>query len=356
MTYNSLEVSDETLAAMIHEDLKKFAEEWQKDETIGRREPIDAFCDVLLRGGKRLRGILAMRSYYAHGGEDEEVALGAARIFEIIQTSLLIVDDIADRSQLRRGGLSAHMLLASHAKETQLKGNPLRYGEVQAMNIAYAGPPKAITELLNLSVDADIVRRACRHFNRNVVVTINGQIDDVFNEATRQPVSEEAIESVLRRKTAQYTFLSPLELGAQLAGKHGLSKNLETYSIHAGGAYQIADDNISTFGHENETGKGNNDDIREGKQTLLVYYAQEHASREQKELLGRVLGNEHADVGECDEVRRIFELTGARLYAQKRLRIHEKAALDALASDTETDAAFLDYLKRIADYLVNRQA
>jgi len=348
--------TDSELAVAISTDLQKFAERWKQNKTIGNRAPIDAYCDVLLRGGKRLRGVLAMRSYYAHGGKDDVVALGAARVFEIIQTSLLIVDDIADRSRLRRGGPSAHILLETYAKEHNLKGNALRYGEVQAMNVAYSGPPQAIIELLSLPVDATIARRAGEQFNENVLVTINGQLDDVFNEVTRSELSEEAIESVLHRKTAHYTFLSPIELGAQLAGAIGVTQNLYDYAIHAGCAYQIADDIIGSFGMTGETGKGNNDDIREGKITLLAYYALHHGNGTQKTALESVLGNENATIEDCDDVRRIFEVTGALDYAKERQIVHEKAALAVLDGDKKTDPAFVQYLAQLADYLVNRKS
>jgi geranylgeranyl diphosphate synthase type I len=348
--------TDSELAVAINADLQEFAKRWKQNKTIGNRAPIDAYCDVLLRGGKRLRGVLAMRSYYAHGGKNDAVALGAARVFEIIQTSLLIVDDIADRSRLRRGGPSAHVLLETYAKEHNLKGNALRYGEVQAMNIAYSGPPQAIIELLALPVDAEVARRAGEQFNENVLVTINGQLDDVFNEVTRSELSEEAIESVLHRKTARYTFLSPIELGAQLAGAPGVTPNLYDYAIHAGCAYQIADDIISTFGITGETGKGNNDDIREGKITLLAYYALHHGSEAQKIVVTSILGNEDSTAEDCDRVRHIFEKTGALQYARDRQLVHEKAALAALEGDSQTDPEFIGYLAQLADYLVNRKS
>lgn len=329
---------------------------WQRDSTIGSPEPVRAFCSVMLRGGKRLRGMLVMQSYFAHGGADEAVALGAARVFEIIQTSLLIVDDIADRSRLRRGGLSAHVQLEEYARKDNLKGSARHYGEVQTMNIAYAGLHKATTELLALPVSSDIARHACARFHENILVTINGQIDDIHNEATRELVTEADIESVMERKTAYYSFLSPIELGAQLAGAAGLSPGLREYSIHAGSAFQIADDIIGTFGKEDETGKGTNDDIIEGKLTLLVHFAKAHGSDEQNKKLLRILGNEDATPEECDEVRVIFKETGALDHAKEQLGVHEQRALQALKSDASINLQFTEYLGRLGAYLLSRKA
>lgn len=356
MTTRSFDFPDKKLPILIQQDLERFAKQWKSEESIGAPEPIDAFCDVMLRGGKRLRGMLAMQSYYAHGGTGDAVALGAARVFEIIQTSLLLVDDIADRSPLRRGGLSAHVRITEYARQYKLKGSARHFGEVQTMNVAYAGLHQATIELLNLPVDAEIARRACRQFHKNILITVNGQVDDIFNEATVELASEASIESVLIRKSAYYTILSPIELGASLAGSTYLPKSLQNFSIHIGCAFQIADDIISTFGHENETGKGTNDDIREGKLTLLSRHALARSNTTQKEALQTHFGKINATNDECDVIRDIFIATGALTHAKTRMHFHEREALKALDDDSTTTPEFLTYLAKLANYVVNRGA
>ena len=351
---HSYQVPDRALSDRIQEDLERFAKQWRQEETIGSPEPIDAFCDVLLRGGKRLRGTLAAQSYWAHGGRNETVAIGAARVFELIQTSLLVVDDIADRSALRRGGPSAHTRIEAYAKNTHLKGSAYHYGQVQAMNVAYAGIHQATIELLNLPVDGEVARRACRRFHENICTTINGQIDDIYNEATPAPVSEADIESVMRRKTAYYTILSPIELGASLAGATELSRSLREYAVHTGCAFQVTDDIISTFGAEDETGKGNNDDIREGKLTLLVYHALLKSDATQQKLLWSILGKSTASDKECDRVREIMKRTGALDYAKERSARHEAEAVQALSGVTTLTPDFKAYLGTLTKYVVNR--
>jgi geranylgeranyl diphosphate synthase type I len=191
--------------------------------------------------------------------------------------------------------------------------------------------------------------------HENILTTINGQIDDIFNEATSGEVSEAMIMRVMERKTPQYTILGPLELGAQLAGKD-LSQPLRNYSLSAGVAYQIADDIISTFGRENETGKAANDDIKEGKLTLLAYFAQQKATPEQRKTLSQALGNSVATNEQCDVVRTIFIQTGALGYAKEKGVLYEKKALAALDADTATDQGFIMYLRNFTDYIVNRRA
>ncbi len=347
-------VRDDELIESIERDLQQFVSGWKQQESIGSPEPIDAFCDVLLRGGKRLRGMLAAQSYYAHGGKNKEVALGAARIFEIIQTSLLVVDDIADRSLLRRGGPSAHVRIMGFADQHNLRGDAQHYGIAQAMNVAYAGLHKATTELLSLAVNDETARRACLRFHENILTTINGQIDDLYNEMTREPISEQTIESVIKRKTAYYTIFSPLELGASLAGKNQLSPALGEYAVHTGSAFQITDDIISTFGKEDETGKGSNDDIREGKLTLLTHFALQNSDSDSSKQLRHILGTADASDELCDEARSIIQASGAVEHAKERSRQHEHEARAALKNDTDADPNFTPYLLELLDFIVTR--
>lgn len=349
-------VSDTARLGAINADLAACVLKWQAEFEGGGREPIAAFCDVLLRGGKRIRGMLAQQSYYAHGGRDENVALTAARVFEFIQAYLLILDDIADRSDMRRGGLSAHKLLEKHASEEAMKGDNAHYGTTQAMNAAVAGMHKATTELLDLDIDPAIIRRAIHSLHDNLAVTIDGQMNDIFNEVSRDIPSEDAIEHVLTRKSAYYTILSPLELGACLAGIDGLSQSLRDYSIHTGCAFQITDDTIGTFGDKDKTGKGTNDDIHEGKMTLLVQYALTHADLSQKTVLETTLGDIYATDEACDAVRQVLVATGAKEYANSRSLWHEQQAFAALDGESIVEPAFNTFLRELTEYVTKRQS
>jgi geranylgeranyl diphosphate synthase type I len=60
------------------------------------------FWELFSRGGKRWRPALTILIYEALGGRAEDVAFAAA-VPEIIHNATLIVDDVEDSSQLRRG-------------------------------------------------------------------------------------------------------------------------------------------------------------------------------------------------------------------------------------------------------------
>ena len=81
---------------------------------------------------------------------------------------------------------------------------------------------------------------------------------------------------MLRFKSAKYTIERPLQLGAALATGRAdgpLTGGLSRYGLPLGEAFQLRDDVLGVFGDERITGKGANDDLREGKRTLLVLRA-----------------------------------------------------------------------------------
>ena len=342
----------------IDTDLGDFVSSWAASFNDIERQPIEAFCELLLRGGKRLRGILAMQSYYAHGGDSPTVALGAARVSEIGQTYLLLIDDIQDKSDIRRGGPSAHRLLGRQAlASTLMHGDLDHYGEAQAINAALAGMHRADTELLNLPAPPDAVLTALRQMHLRAETTAAGQMKDIYNQASNSTPSIEDIEDVLTKKTAYYTFVAPLELGATLAGRYGLDPELLEYATTIGCAYQIADDLIGTFGDEASTGKSHNDDIREGKMTLLTQHALSCANDVQRKVLERVLGNNQSDDTACDEVRSIMIQTGARHYCEERLTHYREAAHVALEqAKVSHDPHFITFLDQVISYASKRAA
>ena len=342
--------------ALIDDDLAAYAKQWQESADAGSRMAIEAYCQILLRGGKRLRGVLAMQSYYAHGGTDGTVALGAARALELIQAYLLVLDDIADRSDTRRGGPSAHRLAETMSRAANMHGDMTHYATMQVMNAAQSAAHKAALELLALPVNDTVARASLQSLHQNIEITSIGQMNDIYNEATNETLDESAIERVLTQKSAYYTFINPLELGACLAGQEGLDQTVRDYALHAGCAFQIADDIIGTFGNEMTTGKGANDDIREGKMTLIAQYGLAHTDDARRDTLRATMGNQQATDDECDQVRQILTASGAYSYATERRDWHADQARQALTEPTSFDPLFGQFLNELVTYVTTRQA
>lgn len=321
------------------------------------RVATDAYLSILGRGGKRIRGALVMLGYEMSGGEDMEMALQAARAIEMMQAYILIIDDIQDRSMIRRGGPSAHAMLQDYHQQHHLAGDAAHFGVAVGLNSALGGAHAAQMILSNLPVDKEARLKVVSIMNRTMLVTSHGQTNDIINELIAD-VDEAAVDRVLEWKTAHYTFLNPLHVGMVLAGADCEPTDAITdYAMHAGKAFQITDDILGTFGQEQESGKSPLDDIREGKRTLLTVYALKHAKHSDQNFLIQMLGNQHITPAEFERCKDILVQSGALDYSHKEAEQHSKKAVAALQPHkslwTEEGVAFLEGL---ANFLLTRTA
>lgn len=317
---------------------------------------VGAYIDILSRGGKRLRGALTMHAYYMAGGKDEELAIKAARAIEMIHAYLLIIDDVADRSQTRRGGLAAHKLLKEYHQRQKLYGSDEHFGSSQAMHAALFGAHRAMEEITKLPIANEQKIEALQHLNSGLETTIAGQISDIYNEAIRE-VSEPEVRQVLTWKTAYYSFLNPLQFGILLAGQQMKEyKWLKSYALHIGLAFQITDDILGIFANEVESGKSTLDDLREGKVTLLVANTLKKANAKEKQQFLHSFGKYDITREEQQAIKKIMQNTGA-LKETKEMAENEAAkAIFALSEAPEDLQRYARFLDGIAIYITNRSS
>ncbi len=315
----------------------------------------EVFLDILSRGGKRLRGALVMAGYEMCGGKDRKMIVQAARAIEMLHAYMLIIDDIQDRSSLRRGKPSAHKMVEAYHHKRKLKGDAAHTGISLALMAGMAGAHAAQAILANLDADPLLRLKALSITNRTMGITAHGQTLDILNELVDAPQPED-IERVLEWKTALYTVINPLHVGMVLAGVEcEVTTAITPYGQHVGRAFQITDDILGIYGNEKDLGKTPGDDIREGKGTLLVEYALTHGKAADKASLRRCLGNPKLTNEEFEGCRRIIKDSGALVHAQKIAAAElEKAiaSLDAVKNMWSQEGT--DFLKGIAHALQNR--
>jgi geranylgeranyl diphosphate synthase type I len=171
-------------------------------------------------------------------------------------------------------------------------------------------------------------------------------------------VSLADVDRVLEWKTAHYTLLNPLHMGMVLAGAECKDTDAITdYAMYAGKAFQITDDILGTFGSEFESGKSSMDDIREGKRTLLTFYAMDHTGSADKNFLIQMLGNEHLTPTEFHRCKDIMAESGALDYAKVEAEKHVKKALTALSkTDQSWSPEGVQFLRGLAEYLLTRNS
>ncbi len=319
-------------------------------------ESVKLFTSILARGGKRLRGALAMHSYYMCGGTNDTVALQAARVMEMLQAYILMMDDIQDRSEIRRGGPTAHIMMRDYHATHHFADGSDHFGISIALCSLGFGFHSAMVELANIEVEPSYLLKAIVSVNQNYVVTGHGQTLDIFNEVVGK-VSADSIDQVLEWKTAHYTFICPLHLGALLAGanQHTID-GLSQYGLHAGKVFQITDDIIGVFGEEAEAGKSPLDDIKEGKRTILSAKTIEAAVGKDKDFFMSMLGNQYLTTEDFMRCREIVRSSGALEYAKdyaKQELIGAKEVIENSLADVPKQ--YLDFLYGILEYMIWRK-
>lgn len=325
--------------SLIDADLIEYSQilkdRWSKDYDESSKQVLSAYLDILARSGKRVRGTLTMFAYTMGGGEDEELSVRAARIIEMIHAYLLVMDDIADRSHLRRGGPTAHVILSDLHKANLWHGDHEHYGMSQAMNAALAALHIIMTDVAELPVRDTHKLEAQIVLNRGLTKTVVGQINDINNQAI-QNISEKEVIEMMTRKTAYYSFINPLEFGLILAGKDFAEFGwLEEWALNMGLSFQIRDDILGTFGDNFTSGKSALDDMREGKLTLLVVRTLAHAPEAEQTIVRDALGKSDITDEELVKVKDIMQSCGALDYVSRLSEQYAESAITALARAPE---------------------
>lgn len=318
---------------------------WRKEiEQVAPRllPVIDAFIEGS-QGGKRLRGALVKFGYEMTGALVTDEILKPAAAFEIFQTSILAHDDIIDLSPLRRGKPTIYR---------QLGGD--HYGVSQTIALGDVGFFFATKLIANSDFPEDKKNVALRWFSDSMLQTGLGQMLDIEIPHSGEIGDEQDSLAVSRLKTAWYTIIGPISLGAVLGGaKQELLDDIKIFGENLGVAFQIQDDILGIYGDETQLGKSVTSDIEEGKNTLLIAYALKHADEKQQQIIDRYYGKGSINHDGFDAIRKVFEDCGALEYSrQQAVQYVEKAkaVIPQLTSNEEQR----NLLTELADFLVNR--
>ena len=79
---------------------------------------------------------------------------------------------------------------------------------------------------------------------------------------------------MVHKKTTYYTFITPMVVGAIVAGASSdVAARLRLFATALGSAFQIQDDVLNLDGDERQVGKEADGDLWEGKHTLILLHA-----------------------------------------------------------------------------------
>jgi geranylgeranyl pyrophosphate synthase len=155
-------------------------------------------------------------------------------------------------------------------------------------------------------------------------------------------------------KTAYYTVVAPMQLGALLAGRSdNLLSNISSFGSPLGIAFQLQDDVLGLFGTQEDIGKPQSSDLQEGKQTLLIKYGLEKTKNKEKAFVKSCLRNKKLSEADLHRLRTILADCGAKDEVRKVALEHQDVAIKAIPSLT-MDKRYQAILHGLCHYMVDR--
>lgn len=284
---------------------------------------------IVSAGGKRLRPALVLLVARALGCHGKRPQLLAA-VVEFIHTATLLHDDVVDRSDLRRGRLTANAMWGNSA--AVLSGDFLYSRSFQMM---VEDGSQAVMRVIADTTNA----------------VAEGEVLQLINQRDAD-VDEARYLRVIELKTA-VLFAAAAKAGALCADADAARVDAAgRYGHDLGIAFQIIDDVLDYTASPEESGKAVGNDLAEGKPTLPLIHAMRHGSPEESALVRDAIVNGRVD--QLAEVMKAVERTGAIPYSRalaERYAGSAIAAIDAIAAPS----ASKDSLLQLARFAIERR-
>jgi geranylgeranyl diphosphate synthase type I len=260
-------------------------------EAVDPPELSAEIAHVALAGGKRVRPAVTVLACEACGG-DPEAAVDFAVAIELVHNASLVIDDIIDRSDVRRGTTSAWA----------------EYGYGPAI-IASDGLLGEAFALLSRDDHAtQIVAESMAELGEGEAV-----------ELVARPTDEAEYMELARRKTGAL-FRAAAELGAVAADADPFTiEAFGDYAERVGVAFQIRDDVLDATADASALGKPTGQDAEMDRPSLV----------------------------------QVTDLTAEE--ANGRARHHSERALEALRTSNVDETDSLEYLRDLAEFVVVRE-
>ena len=280
-------------------------------------------------GGKRLRPLLALLAA-ASLGEVTEKHIKFSAVIEFIHTATLLHDDVVDISSLRRGRPTANSEFGN--APSVLVGDFLYTRAFQLM--------VQLDDMRILKLMADVT---------NLIA--EGEVMQLVR-AGDPDTSREQYFDVITRKTA-ILFAAACEGAAMLSGEgEEIRKRMHDIGLNLGVAFQLIDDVLDYEGDPETTGKNVGDDLNEGKPTLPLIHAMQHASSADAELIANALRTKSAE--HLTEIIKLAANTGGIAETRSAAEAHCDLVKDALT--TLTASAAKTSLETLATFSLSRES
>jgi len=299
--------------------------------------------DFLSRGGKRWRPILFLLVVEAVGGEIEKVK-DFVVIPELIHNGSIIIDDIEDQGELRRGKLSLHKIFGVDIA-------------LNAGNFLYFLPLLVLMKNKD-NFKPEVLLRAYEIYIQEMVNLHFGQGTDIYwHRGKVKTIEEKEYFQMCAFKTGCLSRMAAKLAVILSEGSEELAQAVGRVAEAMGVAFQIQDDilDITLTGKEREEfGKTFGNDIKEGKRTLMVIYTLKKANQGDRERLLEILDKHTEDLSQTKEAIEILKKYQSIEYAREvAKRIIQEAWQDADKILPESKAK--QKLNEFVNFLIERE-
>ncbi|KGQ35148.1 octaprenyl diphosphate synthase [Gallibacterium anatis] len=262
---------------------------------------------IINGGGKRIRPLIAVLVANALNYQGNR-HITCATFIEFIHTATLLHDDVVDESTLRRGKDTANAIFGNAA--SVLVGDFIYTRAFQLM--------ARLGSLPVMQVMSDAV---------NVIAA--GEVLQLMN-CNDPDTTEQSYMQVIYSKTARL-FEVAAECSALLSeATEQQVQAMKLYGRYLGTAFQLIDDVLDYCADVDKLGKNLGDDLEEGKPTLPLLHAMQHASDDERQLIRSIIEHGHGRKY-LAEVQAMMDKYQSLTYTIKKAKQEAQKAIDSLS-------------------------
>lgn len=315
------------IAEPIADELEKF-NSYYKESIFCNNSRIQEIIDHVMRSdGKRIRPVLLLLAAKACG-EINEITYNSAVTIELLHTASLIHDDVVDESAMRRGKPSLNAVYDN--KMAVLAGDYF---------LSTALIKSVMTGDIEIIADISSLGRSLAEGELNQLSLVKELILD-----------ENEYFEVIKKKTASLLAIC-MKIGAVSVGapREEVERFRQLGEIF-GICFQLRDDIFDYF--TNNVGKPTGNDIREGKVTLPLLYALQHATEAEREELMAIISSYDYTEENIEKLIAYAKDNGGIDYAYRKIEELRDKAQEIVLSLNSTNMN--EALLKALDYIVDR--
>lgn len=338
-----------------------------RDIDLWSKDVAERLLEYALRG-KLLRGALVPYTYglYTENDDppverwdriDDSDALVAAAnragaAMELLQSFLLVHDDIMDQDDVRRGRPALHSQYAGIAPGREgADSDAEQYGVSMGICVGDVAAFFAMHVLSSLPIGESVRRTIMERTTREIMLVGLAQMQDVHHGYV-DTTTTELVKTVYTFKTGRYTFSLPMTIGALIAGADDAEMaQIVLLGESLGRIFQIRDDRLGLMEDEERTGKPTGSDIREDKKT--VYRELLFEALPSGDPIRTLFGKRELKIDEVSTVRRVLQEEGI-LDAVERLVDEEATTARAIVESLSLGPKGQESLYKLIEFNTNR--